>query len=171
MKKIMLIDGGPRKTMNLAKMFEAFEKGARSVSDEIEVGHARLYDLDFKGCRSYMVCKLKGKPVDVCAIKDGATEVLQKTVYADGVCFGSPIYYMNVTGEMRSFLERLIFPLANYKTMEYHAPKKMPMAFIYTMNADEQSQEMLKSVYDTMDFLRDGYSQSPIALRCCAPCR
>ena len=35
--KIMIIDCGPRKNMNTAAMIEAFAKGAKSVSDEIEV--------------------------------------------------------------------------------------------------------------------------------------
>ena len=61
MKKIMIIDGGPRKNMNTAAMIEAFANGAKSVSDEIEVKTVRLYDIDYKGCRSCMACKLKGK--------------------------------------------------------------------------------------------------------------
>lgn len=139
--------------MNLAAMFEAFERGARSVSDEIDVERVRLYDLDFKGCRSCMACKLKGKPIEVCAIKDGATEALSKTAHADGICFGSPIYYMDVTGEMRSFLERLLFPWGNYKTGVYDAPKRVPTAFIYTMNADDQYQQMMEPLYSTIDMI------------------
>ena len=49
MKKIMIIDGGPRKNMNTAAMIEAFANGARSVSDEIEVKTVRVYDMNCKG--------------------------------------------------------------------------------------------------------------------------
>lgn len=46
MKKIMIIDSGPRKNMNTAAMIEAFANGAKSVSDEIEVKTVRLYDIN-----------------------------------------------------------------------------------------------------------------------------
>ena len=46
MKKIMIIDGGPRKNMNTAAMIEAFANGAKSVSEDIEVKVFRVYDVD-----------------------------------------------------------------------------------------------------------------------------
>lgn len=33
---------------------------------------------------------------------------------ADGIIFGSPVYFHNITGMMRSFLERLLFPCIAY---------------------------------------------------------
>ena len=60
MKKIIVINGGPRKTINTAKLVEAFIKGAKSKSEDIEVKHIRLYDYDYKGCYSCLACKIKG---------------------------------------------------------------------------------------------------------------
>ena len=65
MKKIMSIDGGPRKTFNTASMLQKFAEGANSVNNEIEVKTVRLYDLDYKGCMSCMACKIKGKASNV----------------------------------------------------------------------------------------------------------
>ena len=56
MKKIMIIDGGPRKNFNTASMLKKFAEGAASVSDQIEVKTVRLYGLDYKGCMSCMAC-------------------------------------------------------------------------------------------------------------------
>ena len=61
MKKMIIIDGGPRKTFNTAAMLGKIAEGASSVSDEIEVKTVRLYDIDYKGCMSCMAWKLKGK--------------------------------------------------------------------------------------------------------------
>ncbi len=52
MKKIIIIDGGPRATFNTASMLKKFAEGASSVSNEIEVKTIRLYALDYKGCMS-----------------------------------------------------------------------------------------------------------------------
>ena len=56
-KKIIIIDGGPRKTFNTASMLQKLAEGAASVSNEIEVKTVRLYSLDYKGCMSCMTCK------------------------------------------------------------------------------------------------------------------
>ena len=54
MKKIIIIDGGPRRNMNTAQMLQKFVEGAQSVGEHIEVKTFRLYDLDYKGCMSCM---------------------------------------------------------------------------------------------------------------------
>ena len=93
MKKIMIIDGGPRKNMNTAAMIEAFANGAKSVSDKIKVKTVRVYDMNCKGCVSCLACKLKNsKYPDVCARKDDFTEPLRETDYADGIVFASPMF-------------------------------------------------------------------------------
>ena len=134
MKKIMIIDGGPRKTFNTASMLQKFAEGAMSVSDQIEVKTVRLYGLDYKGCMSCMVCKIKGKASNVCKYKDALTPVLEEIAQADGLVLGSPIYFGDVTGQMRAFLERLAFPWLSYNDYSLTAPKSMPVVLIETMN-------------------------------------
>ena len=134
MKKIMVIDGGPRKNMNTAQMLQQFAEGARSFGDNIEVKVVRLYELDYKGCMSCMACKIKGKASNVCKFKDAMTPILDEIAQADGLVLGSPIYFGDVTGQMRTFLERLAFPWLSYNDYSMTAPKKMPVALIETMN-------------------------------------
>ena len=93
MKKIVIIDGGPRKNMNTAKLLQRFAEGAKSVSDDVEVKTVRLYDIDYKGCMSCMACKLKGKVSNICLFKDALTPILEEIAKADGLVLGSPIYF------------------------------------------------------------------------------
>ena len=37
MKKIIIIDGGPRKNMNTAKLLQSFAEGAKSAGNDVEV--------------------------------------------------------------------------------------------------------------------------------------
>ena len=134
MKKIIIIDGGPRKNFNTASMLQKFAEGAMSVSDKIEVKTVRLYGLDYKGCMSCMACKVKGKPSNVCKFKDALTPVLEEIAEADGLVLGSPIYFGDVTGQMRTFLERLAFPWLSYNDYSLTAPKRMPVVLMETMN-------------------------------------
>ena len=134
MKKIIIIDGGPRKTMNTAQMLQRFAEGAKSVSEQIEVMTVRLYELDYKGCMSCMACKVKGRASNVCKFKDALTPILEEIAQADGLVMGSPIYFGDVTGQMRTFLERLAFPWLSYNDYSMTAPKKMPVVLMETMN-------------------------------------
>ena len=110
MKKIIIIDGGPRKTFNTASMLQKIAEGAASVSEEIEVKTVRLYGMDYKGCMSCLACKVKGKATNVCKFRDSLTPVLEEIAQADGLVMGSPIYFSEVTAQLRAFLERLVFP-------------------------------------------------------------
>lgn len=134
MKKIIIIDGGPRKTFNTASMLKKIAEGASSVSSEVEVKTVRLYDLDYKGCMSCMACKVKGKASHVCKFRDALTPVLEEIAGADGLVLGSPNYFGEVTGQMRTFLERLAFPWLSYNDYSMTAPKRMPVLLMETMN-------------------------------------
>ena len=134
MKKIIIIDGGPRKIFNTASMLKKFAEGASSVNNEIEVKTVRLYDLDYKGCMSCMACKIKGRASNVCKFKDALTPILEEIAQADGLVLGSPIYFGDVTGQMRTFLERLAFPWLSYNDYSMTAPKRMPVVLLETMN-------------------------------------
>jgi multimeric flavodoxin WrbA len=138
MTTVIAINGSPRKKWNTAMMLEHALLGAASAGAETELVH--LYDLDFKGCTSCFACKLNGgKSYGKCAMKDGLTPVLEKIAGADALILGSPIYFGNVTGEIRSFMERLLFPNLTYtRPPQSLAPRQIPTAFVYTMNVSEQ---------------------------------
>lgn len=134
MKKIMIIDGGPRKNFNMASMLQKFAEGAQSISSDVDVKTIRLYDMDYKGCMSCMVCKIKGKASNICKFKDALTPILEEISQADGMALGSPIYFGQITGQMQAFLERLAFPWLSYNDYSMTAPKRMPVVLMETMN-------------------------------------
>ncbi len=134
MKKIIIVDGGPRKNMNTAALLQRVADGANTSVGEIEVKTIRLYDLDYKGCMSCMACKLKGRTSNICCFKDALSPVLEEIAQADGLVLGSPIYFGEVTAQMRAFLERLSFPWLSYNDYSLTALKRMPVLLIETMN-------------------------------------
>ena len=136
--KVIVINGSPRKKWNTATLLEKALEGAVSEGAETELIH--LYDLNFKGCTSCFACKLKdGKSYGKCAMNDELTPVLAKLKDADAVILGSPIYLGNSTGEMRSFMERFIFPYLVYSANPMSLyPKNIPVGYIYTMNIKEE---------------------------------
>ena len=136
--KAIGINGSPRKKWNTAILLENVLKGAGAQGSKTELLH--LYDYKYKGCISCFACKKKtGKSYGKCAVKDGLTSVLKKVNEADVIILGSPIYFGSVTGEMRSFLERLFFPLMTYTDPPGSLlSRKVQTAFIYTLGATKK---------------------------------
>ena len=136
--KILAINGSPRKNGNTGTLLAKAMDGAKSQGAETEIIH--LYDLQFKGCISCFACKrINGKSYGKCALKDDLSVVLEKIDHANAFVLGSPIYLTDITGEMRSFIERLAFQYLVYdKERTVLTPNKVDTGFIYTMNLNEQ---------------------------------
>jgi multimeric flavodoxin WrbA len=135
--KAIGVNGSPRKKWNTATLLKKALEGAASEGAKPALVH--LYNLDYKGCISCFACKMKdGKSYGKCAVKDGLTVLLKKVNEADVIFLGSPIYFGTVTGEMRSFMERLFFPLMTYTDPPGTLfSRKVRTAFVYTLGAPE----------------------------------
>lgn len=146
--KAIAFNGSPRKKWNTATLLEKALEGAASQGAETELIH--LYDLDYKGCISCFACKTKGgKSYGHCAVKDDLKPIFQKIEAADAFILGSPIYFGAVSGEMRSFMERLMFQYWRYSEPPQSLfPKKIKTGHIYTMNVTEA--EMKKRAYNQL---------------------
>ena len=147
--KVIAVNGSPRKKWNTGTLLKNALEGAESKGAETELIH--IYDLNYKGCISCFQCKLKnGKNYGRCSMSDDLTPVLERIRQADALIMGSPIYVGAVTGEMRSFIERLVFPNFVYNegapALFFRSrifpkkssifPKRIKTAFIYTMGMD-----------------------------------
>ena len=138
---IIAINGSPRKNCNTATLLEHAVKGAESVGAATETIH--LYDLNYKGCTSCFACKRKPDAGSGhCAMRDGLSPVLDKIMLCDALVLGSPIYYSDVTGMMRMFMERLLFMNLTYDDPLRPAPgKHISSAFIFTMNLPKEAEQ------------------------------
>jgi multimeric flavodoxin WrbA len=139
--KVMAFNGSPRKKWNTATLLSKALEGAASKGAETELIH--LYDLDYKGCISCFACKtLGGKSYGSCAVQDDLTAVFNRVERADAIILGSPIYWGTVSGEMKSFMERLLFPYSTYTDPPGSLfPGTIKTGFIYTMGLNEKMME------------------------------
>lgn len=145
--KALVINGSPRKKFNTAQMLESSMKGAQDAGAACE--WINLIDYEFTGCRSCFACKVKNSKTNgLCAVRDCIRPVLEKAGDADVLIFGSPVYYGYPTGQLRSFVERLLFPLDTYlvdKNGERIKFEHKPVytGLIYTMNCPDWLMEQV----------------------------
>jgi multimeric flavodoxin WrbA len=135
--RVLALNGSPRKDWNTATLLDETLAGCRSAGAETELIH--LYDHHYQGCISCFACKkIGGRSYGRCGAVDELAPLLERAADADALILGSPFYFHTETGEMRSFMERLLFPYLSY-TPEHASifPRRIPTALIYTMNITE----------------------------------
>lgn len=99
-KNILILSTSLRKDSNSEKLADAFLQGAQ------EAGHnARKISLRDKTvgfCKGCFACLKTGS----CVIRDDAVEIVEQMHDADVLVFASPIYYYEMSGQMKTMLDR-----------------------------------------------------------------
>ena len=99
-KKVLIISTSPRKGGNSDTLAEEFARGAREAGHEVEkIG---LWDKTIGFCRGCLACQKTGR----CVIHDDADIIAQKMLTADVIVFATPIYYYEMSGQMKTMLDR-----------------------------------------------------------------
>ncbi len=68
-----------------------------------EVQDVRLNDLTYKGCQACNRCKTK---LARCVLQDDLAEVLEWTREADLLVLAAPVYYGDVSAQLKGFIDR-----------------------------------------------------------------
>jgi len=101
MKKVLIVSTSPRMNSNSEALAKAFAKGAQEAGHETELISLRDKTVSF--CRGCFVCQEKRR----CVIRDDADVICQKALEADALVFATPIYYYEMSGQLKTLLDRL----------------------------------------------------------------
>ena len=99
-KKILVISTSLRANSNSDMLAEAFMGGAREAGYEVE--KVSLKDKTIGFCKGCLACQKTGS----CVIRDDAGEIVEKMLHADVLVFATPIYYYEMSGQMKTMLDR-----------------------------------------------------------------
>ena len=100
--KILGLSCSPRKQGNTEILLGEALNGAQQEGAGVE-----LYSVsgkDIKPCDGCGVCNKTGE----CHIKDDMHVLYDKLLEADGIIFGSPIYFYSITAQAKAILDRTI---------------------------------------------------------------
>lgn len=101
--KVILINGSPNQhgcTYTALKEVAQALAASGIDSEIIHIGSAVI-----RGCIGCRYCAKNGK----CVHDDLVNELAPKLIEADGLVFGSPVYYAGISGQLKSFMDRLFF--------------------------------------------------------------
>ena len=101
--KVVAFNGSPRKTGNTSILINHVFGELEKLDIKTEL--VQLSDRTIHGC---IACEQCSKNMDKrCSVKDdAANDYIEKMLAADGIILGSPVYFQDVTPEMKALIDR-----------------------------------------------------------------
>jgi multimeric flavodoxin WrbA len=101
--RLLVISSSPRRNGNSRLLADATAEGGREAGHEVDVvhldDHLKHFLRDCRQCRDE-----RGR----CTIDDGYEPLLRdRVVPADGIVFATPVYWYGVSGQLKTFFDRL----------------------------------------------------------------
>ena len=101
MKKVIVISTSLRAGSNSDMLADKFIEGALQAGHEVE--KISLIGKDIRFCRGCLACQKLGK----CVIQDDVDAIMQKVLHADVIVWATPIYYFEMSGQMKVLIDRM----------------------------------------------------------------
>ena len=110
MSNVLVITTSLRGKSNSDILAERLIAGAGDAGHHVE--HISLKGKDIRFCIGCLACQ----KTQQCVLKDDAIEIAEKVKEADTLVFATPIYYYEMSGQMKTLLDRLnpLYP-SDYK--------------------------------------------------------
>lgn len=103
-KRVLILSTGFRKNGNSDRLAQEFARSAAEAGHEVE--QIYITDNKIECCRGCFACQKTLK----CVIQDDAEKILTKMKSSNAVVFSTPIYFYEMCGTMKNFLDRT-YPL------------------------------------------------------------
>ena len=110
MKRVIVISTSLRQGSNSDMLADKFVEGAKAAGNDVE--KVALAGREIQFCKGCMGCQRLGR----CVIKDDVNDIMVKVMEADVVVWATPIYYYEMSGQMKTLFDRMnaMYPL-DYK--------------------------------------------------------
>ena len=101
MKNVLVISSSLRKNSNSYSLAKEFARGAEESGNNVEFISLMGKRIEF--CKGCLACQKTQR----CVINDNADEIREKMLNADTVVFATPIYYYEMSGQLKTLLDRM----------------------------------------------------------------
>lgn len=100
-KKVLIISTSLRGGSNSDILAKECVKGAKEAGHDVE--YISLKGKDIRFCIGCLACQEKGS----CVLKDDVADIMEKVMEAEIIVYATPIYYYEMSGQMKTLLDRL----------------------------------------------------------------
>ena len=135
---ILVLNGSPRPKGDTARMVAVFKEAAEGAGHRVDV--IEVCKLNIGGCLACEHCHGKGR--GQCALKDDMSAVYAPLKTADMLVLASPIYYHNMSGQLKCVIDRF------YAVLYPTAPKRLRKVAMFLSSGDDDMYVGAKFSYD-----------------------
>lgn len=100
-KRVLIIEGSPRKNGNSQLLCEAFQKGARDAGHLVDL--VRIQEKKIGFCMACDGCMRNG---GMCVLRDDMADVLKLFQESDVLVLATPVYFYGVSAQIKTFIDR-----------------------------------------------------------------
>lgn len=130
-KSVLILSSSPRRGGNSEQLCLQFKKGAEEAGNTVEMLNINDYDI-----RYFDQCEYDREAS--AAQADDAAAIIAKMKKADVIVLSSPVYFNNITGQMKALIDRV-----------YGYEKDLGgKEFFYISTSTDRSEEGINSVFD-----------------------
>jgi multimeric flavodoxin WrbA len=160
---IVCLLGSPRAKSNSSTIAKRFIETAEKSGAKVK--SYTLNDLKYRGCQGCMACKTK---LEKCVLQDDLAEVLEAVQKADVLVMASPVYYGEVSSQLKGFIDRTFSYLVpdfmtNPNPVRFAPGKKLVFAL-----TQGQPEEAFGDIFPRYDFFFKwyGFGESHLIRAC-----
>lgn len=113
-KSVLIISGSPRKGGNTDLLCDAFARGAEEAGGNVEKIFLSDYRINFFSEADEQRVGDRANEAE-----DDVPMLVDKMVRADIIVLASPVYYMNITGQLKTFIDRTFGRYREMKDKEF----------------------------------------------------
>lgn len=113
-KSALIISGSPRKGGNTDLLCDAFARGAEEAGGQVEKIFLADYRIDYFSEADEQRVGNRANEAE-----DDVPMLVDKMVRADVIVLASPVYYMNITGQLKTFIDRTFGRYREMKDKEF----------------------------------------------------
>jgi multimeric flavodoxin WrbA len=162
--KVLCLLGSPRKKSNSSTIATRFADTAEKLGAEVKT--YTLNDLKYRGCQACMACK---KKLEKCALKDDLAEVLAAVQESDVLVMASPVYFGEVSSQLKAFIDRLFsFLKPDYLTNPN--PVRLPPGkkLVFALAQGEADEQLFSHIFPNYDYFMKwyGFNESYLVRAC-----
>jgi multimeric flavodoxin WrbA len=104
-KKILILNGSPKKDGNTAALVGWFSRGAALKGAEVEIIRTAFLKYKTSGCISCRACQKSEKYE--CCVDDEAKPVLARMADVDVIVFATPLYFFSASAQLKLVFDRM----------------------------------------------------------------
>lgn len=116
-KSVLILSASPRRGGNTDLLCDEFARGAKDAQGVVEKIFLEDYRIDtFREIDTYMQPDSVAKAL----ARDDAKLIIDKMLTADVIVLASPVYYLNINGQLKNLIDRTFYCFMRLKDKEFY---------------------------------------------------